>query len=45
MPHPDYSLLPEAIRATITPKQYAWLDDESRRNLQHDMTTPEPLED
>ena len=40
-PHPDYQKLPEAVKAVYTPKEYAWLDDESRRNLIEDMTLPE----
>jgi hypothetical protein len=44
-PHPEYQQLPEGIKASITPKEYAWLNDEARRNLQSDMTTPEVGED
>jgi len=43
--HPDYERLPEAIKAYISPKEYAWMSDEERRNLQEDMTMPEPQED
>ncbi len=44
-PHPDYEALPEAIKATITEKEYTWMPDEERRNLQEDMTMPEYQED
>lgn len=43
--HPEYQSLPEGIKAAFTPKEYAWLDDESRRNLQRDLTSPEVGED
>ncbi|MCR4308113.1 MAG: hypothetical protein NUV80_06150 [Candidatus Berkelbacteria bacterium] len=39
--HPDYANLPECIKSVYTPKEYAWLDDESRRHLIEDMTLPE----
>lgn len=44
-PHPEYNLLPEGIKASLSPKQFAWLDDESRRNIIPDMTQPEVAED
>lgn len=44
-PHPEYQLQSEAVKATISPKQYAWMDDESRRNLERDLTNPEVGED
>lgn len=44
-PHPDYADLPEGIKATLTPKQFAWIDDEGRENLLRDMTQPEVGED
>jgi hypothetical protein len=44
-PHPDYQNLPEGIKADLSEKDYAWLDDESRRNLIRDMTNPEVAED
>lgn len=44
-PHPDYQSLPESIKAMYSPKEYAWLDDESRNNLLQDMTNPEVAED
>lgn len=43
--HPDYESLPEGIKANYTPKEYAWLDDESRNNLIQDITLPEVAED
>lgn len=43
--HPDYKSLPESIKAMYSPKEYAWLDDESRNNLLQDITTPEVAED
>ena len=39
--HPDYQNLPEGIKAVFTPKEYMYLDDESRKNLIRNMTTPE----
>jgi len=44
-PHPDYDQLPEAIKSSLTPKEYAWLPDEERNNLQDEMTLPEVEED
>ena len=44
-PHPDYDALPEAIKATFTEKEYSWLSDEERNNLQRDMTMPDVEED
>lgn len=43
--HPDYEKLPEGIKSVYTPKEYAWLDDESRRRLIEDMTLPEVQEE
>jgi len=43
--HPDYDNLPEAIKADITRKEYAWMPDELRNNLERDMTTPDYEED
>lgn len=44
-PHPDYDGLSEVLKFLFSPKEYAWLDDESRRELEHDLTCPEPTED
>lgn len=43
--HPEYHQLPESIKTVYSPKEYSWLDDESRRTLQQDMTLPEAEED
>jgi len=43
--NPDYHQLPEGIKTVYTPKEYAWLDDESRQKLIEEMTTPEVGED
>lgn len=43
--HPDYTSLPEGIKAIYSPKEYAWLDDNSREKLIEDLTTPEVGED
>ncbi len=45
VPHPDYDKLPEAIKVTISERDYACMPDEERRNLQQDMTMPEYEED
>ena len=43
--HPDYQNLPEAIKSVFSPKDYAWLDDEGKRKLIEDMTTPDFTEE
>lgn len=43
--HPEYSNLPEAIKAVITQSEYAWMPDELKKTLQQDMTMPEVAED
>lgn len=43
--HPDYANLPEGVKASISPKEYAVMDDESRKLLIQEMTTPEVEED
>lgn len=45
MPGNGYEALPEAIKAGLSPKDYEWMDDESRRNIIKDMTSPEVAED
>ena len=44
-PHPDYNNLPEGIKSSISPKEYAWMPDDLRKDLQKDMTLPEVGED
>ena len=38
-------MLPEGIKAHVSPKEYAWLPDELKQSLIEDMTTPEVAED
>ncbi len=40
--HPEYDALPEAIKATISQKDFACMGDAQRRSLMEDMTMPEP---
>ena len=44
-PHPDYENLPTVIKESITEKEYSWMPDEERKNLQRDMTMPDVEED
>lgn len=41
----EYDSLPEAIKATVTIKEYAWMDPARRARLEQDFTMPEPTED
>lgn len=40
--HPDYDKLPEAVKAYVTAKAYAWMTDPERQRLLDDMCYPEP---
>ena len=39
--HPDYDALPEAIKAAVTAREYAWMSDLQRDNITADMTEPD----
>lgn len=43
--HPDYASLPEAVKASISAKEYSCMGDTERRNLMQDLTMPEVFED
>lgn len=43
--HPEYHKLPEGIKTIVSPKDFAWLDDDGKKTLLHDMTHPEVGED
>lgn len=43
--HPDYAGLPEALKATFSPEDYAAMPDEERKRLLEDATMPEVVED
>jgi len=43
--HPDYARLPKVLKASYTPKEYAWLGDEGRRNLLESATNPEVFDE
>lgn len=43
--HPDYDSLPEPIKAQVSEKEYCWLSERQRINLEREMTMPEPVED
>lgn len=32
-PHPDYDSLPDAIKLSVTPKEFSWMTDQQRANL------------
>jgi len=40
-PHPDYDLLPEAIRHTMTPEEFACMPDEERSRIVEDHCYPD----
>lgn len=42
--HPDYDALPESLKMTVTEKEFCWLSDEEKRNLQHEFCMPDPEE-
>lgn len=44
-PHPDYEELPKAIQCLYSPKEYAWLPEEEKRNIINDNTMPETFDD
>ena len=39
--HPDYDDLPDAIKAAVSPKDFAWLTDSQRAELIIDFCTPD----
>ncbi len=44
MPHkhpPGYDSLPLAVRASVTPKEYAWMPDAAKQRIVEDMTEPD----
>ena len=41
----EYADLPEPIRLSLSHRQYAWLSDAEKANLQETMTEPEIPED
>jgi len=43
--HPDYDQLPECIKCMYTPKEYAWLPAQEKRNIIEDNTLPEVFDD
>ncbi len=44
-PHPEYEKLPEAIKAEISDKEFAWMLDSQRDRLMDDFCCPEPDND
>lgn len=43
--HPDYEKLPEAIKAQVSEKEYAWLPESDRQRVVDEFTMPEATED
>lgn len=43
--HPDYDKLPESIKATYSPKEFAWLPQPLKDSIMDDNTLPEVAED
>jgi hypothetical protein len=39
--HPEYNDLPDAIKAAVSPKEFAWLTDSQRADLTNDLCTPD----
>jgi hypothetical protein len=39
--HPDYDGLPDAIKAIVTPKEYAWMSNQQRVDLLMDICEPD----
>jgi hypothetical protein len=39
--HPEYNDLPDAIKAAVSPKEFAWLTDSQRAELTTDLCTPD----
>ena len=40
-----YEALPEILKFMVTPKEFSWMSDEQRENLQDDFTNPDYEED
>lgn len=43
--HPEYDRLPEVIRRTVTPEEYAWMGSKGRDGLVNDLCYPDWEED
>lgn len=43
--HPDYEKLPEAIKAQVSEKEYAWLPESDRQRVVDEFTMPEATDD
>ena len=41
---PDYDRLPEAIKCTMTPKEFAWMSDSDRTRIIEDYCYPDAKE-
>lgn len=41
----EYDALPEAIKGSVTIREFAWMDPGRRARLHEDFTMPEPTED